>query len=116
MTDPHAARDATWEQHVKDEGLDDALVADDEYQSEHVGWNAAWAAREEEVEAVVVTLSECETWRNMQTEYIDRLREALRRIADEPEVDGKCPECVLVGYHLEWCSVGIAKAALGEHD
>jgi hypothetical protein len=44
----------------------------------------------------------------------ERLRAVLRDIASEPEVDGRCPECVTDGYHEDWCTRGKAIVALEE--
>ena len=46
----------------------------------------------------------------------DRLRAVVSDIANEPEVDGRCPECVLDGYHEDWCSRGKCIVALEGHD
>src|SRR5215472_2412209 len=43
----------------------------------------------------------------------ERLEAVLREVADEPEVDGRCDECVTpYGYHETWCFRGKAIAAL----
>jgi len=59
------------------------------------------------------TRAELESENHRLRERAARLEAVLREVADEPEVDGRCDECVTpYGYHETWCFRGKAIAAL----